>query len=170
MVNSILFCATVDYHFKAFHLPYMKWFKEQGWEVHVAASGEMELPYVDKKYTIPIQRSPLSMKNMEAYRELKEIIDGNQYKLIHCHTPMGGVLARLAAREARKKGTKVIYTAHGFHFCKGAPLKNWMLYYPIEKRLAHYTDCLITINEEDYTLAKKHFNVPSNRTCSWSRS
>ena len=82
---------------------------------------------------------------------------------------MGGVLARLAAREARKKGTKVIYTAHGFHFCKGAPLENWMLYYPIEKRLAHYTDCLITINEEDYQLSKKTFQC-LNRTCSWSRS
>ncbi len=139
----------------------MKWFKEQGWEVHVAASGNMELPFVDRKYTIPIQRSPLSMKNMEAYRELKGIINENQYNIIHCHTPMGGVLARLAAREARKKGTKVIYTAHGFHFCKGAPLKNWMLYYPIEKKLAHYTDCLITINEEDYTLAKQRFNVPT---------
>ena len=66
---------------------------------------------------------------------------------------MGGVLARLAARQARKAGTKVIYTAHGFHFCKGAPLLNWMIYYPIEKWLAHYTDCLITINEEDYQSA-----------------
>ena len=72
---------------------------------------------------------------------------------------MGGVLARLAAREARKQGTKVIYTAHGFHFCKGAPLANWLLYFPIEKSLAHFTDCLITINTEDYQLAKKHFKV-----------
>ncbi|RBP03141.1 glycosyltransferase family 4 protein [Rossellomorea aquimaris] len=160
MVNSILFCATVDYHFKAFHLPYMKWFKEQGWDVHVAASGEIELPYVDRKFTIPIERSPFSLKNMTAYRELKDIINGNQYRIIHCHTPMGGVLARLAARGARKSGTKVIYTAHGFHFCKGAPIQNWMLYYPIEKMLSRYTDCLITINEEDYTLAKQHFNVP----------
>ena len=72
---------------------------------------------------------------------------------------MGGVLARLAARTARKNGTKVIYTAHGFHFCKGAPLANWLLYYPIEKTLAHFTDCLITINTEDYQLAKRHFKA-----------
>ncbi|MGG1629503.1 glycosyltransferase family 4 protein [Rossellomorea sp. NRS-1567] len=161
MSNSILFCATVDYHFKAFHLPYMKWFKEQGWEVHVAASGEMELPYVDKKFTIPIQRSPLSLTNIKAYQELKDIIDGHQYRLIHCHTPMGGVLARLASRGTRENGTKVIYTAHGFHFCKGAPIQNWLIYYPIEKMLSRYTDCLITINEEDYTLAKHRFNIPT---------
>ncbi|MFP3123359.1 glycosyltransferase family 4 protein [Ectobacillus funiculus] len=156
MPQKVLFCATIDNHFKAFHLPYMKWFKEQGWEVHVAASGNLDLPYVDKKYNISIQRSPFKLKNFDAYKELKAIIDKNGYKIIHCHTPMGGVLSRLAARKARKYGTKVIYTAHGFHFCQGAPLINWLLYYPIEKGLARYTDCLITINEEDYNLALKH--------------
>ncbi|MDQ0217496.1 glycosyltransferase family 1 protein [Peribacillus cavernae] len=159
MDNKILFCATVDYHFKAFHVPYMKWFKEQGWDVHVAASGNIALPYVDQKYDIPIQRSPFNTKNIKAYKELKTIIDQNQYQMIHCHTPMGGVLARLAARNARKMGTKVIYTAHGFHFCKGAPFLNWLIYYPIEKKMAHHTDCLITINQEDYEIATRRFKA-----------
>lgn len=151
---KILFCATVDYHFQAFHIPYLKWFKEQGWEVHVAAKGGIELPYTDQKFNIPIERSPFKLKNVKAYLLLKAIINENQYEIIHCHTPLGGVLARLAARRARKRGTKVIYTAHGFHFCKGAPLLNWLIYYPIEKLLARSTDCLITINQEDYNLAK----------------
>jgi glycosyltransferase EpsD len=156
MINKrVLFCATVDFHFRAFHLPYLKWFKEQGWEVHIASSGKLDLPYVDKKYDIPIQRSPIHKTNLSAYKQLKEIINKNQYKIIHCHTPMGGVLTRLAARGARKKGAKVIYTAHGFHFCKGAPFANWLLYYPIEKVLSRYTDTLITINQEDYQLARK---------------
>ncbi|WLR49127.1 glycosyltransferase family 4 protein [Halobacillus litoralis] len=159
MPKKVLFCATVDYHFQLFHLPYLKWFKEQGWEVHVAANGNMTLPYVDVKYEIPIQRSPLAQKNIEAYKILKHLIDKNQYQIVHCHTPMGGTLARLAARSARKRGTKVIYTAHGFHFCKGAPLANWFLYYPIEWKLAFYTDCLITINQEDYQLAQKRFKT-----------
>ncbi|MFN2744363.1 glycosyltransferase family 4 protein [Bacillus sp. z60-18] len=154
MPRTVLFCATVDYHFKAFHLPYLKWFKEQGWNVHVAAKGEMTLPYVDKKYDIDIKRSPLQASNLAAYRDLSRIIDENGYTIVHCHTPMGGVLARLAARKQRKTGTKVIYTAHGFHFCQGAPFKNWLLYYPIEKTLSRLTDCLITINEEDFRLAK----------------
>lgn len=151
--RKVLFCATVDYHFKAFHLPYLKWFKDQGWEVHIAASGGMDLPYVDEKFDLPIQRSPFNRENLRAYKELQAIIHRHQYRIIHCHTPMGGVLGRLAARQARKKGTKIIYTAHGFHFCKGAPLLNWIVYYPIEKGLARFTDCLITINEEDYSLA-----------------
>jgi glycosyltransferase EpsD len=154
--KRILLCATVDYHFSAFHLPYMKWFKEQGWEVHVAAKGDIELPFVDRKYDLPIQRSPFSQQNIKAYEQLKSIIEENDYQIIHCHTPVGGVLARLASREARYKGTKVLYTAHGFHFCKGSPLLNWLIYYPIEKWLARYTDCLITINEEDFNRAKQH--------------
>lgn len=156
MASKILYCATVDYHFKAFHLPMMKWFKEQGWQVDVIASGDIHLPYTDNKYNIPIQRSPFSRLNVSAYQRIKQIIDQNDYDIVHCHTPLGGVLARLATRKARKKRTKTIYTAHGFHFCKGSSWINWLIYYPIEKYLARHTDSLITINQEDLQLAQRH--------------
>jgi glycosyltransferase EpsD len=124
--------------------------------VDVAAAGDMNLPYTDNKYTISIERSPFHRSNLTAYKQLKTIIDQNNYAIIHCHTPLGGVLARLAARQARKQGTKVIYTAHGFHFCSGSSLINWLIYYPIEKYLSRHTDTLITINQEDYQLANSH--------------
>ncbi|WP_057912977.1 glycosyltransferase family 4 protein [Peribacillus muralis] len=153
IVKEVLFCATKDYHFEAFHLPYFKWFKEQGYIVHTAAHGDLDLPFVDKKHIIPIQRSPFKKENLLAYKELKYIIENNHFQIIHCHTPMGGVLGRLAGRKSRERDTKMIYTAHGFHFCKGAPMLNWLIYYPIEKALASLTDCLITINDEDFQLA-----------------
>ncbi|MDU5140848.1 MAG: glycosyltransferase family 4 protein [Paenibacillus dendritiformis] len=153
MPNKILFCATVDYHISSFHLPVLQWFKQRGWEIHIAAKGELELPYADRKFNIPFERSPFRWRNREAYREVKRLIERHGYQIVHCHTPVGGVLARLASRRARRQGTRVIYTAHGFHFCRGAPLINWMLYYPVEKLLARSTDCLITINQEDYRLA-----------------
>ncbi|UTR14884.1 glycosyltransferase family 4 protein [Salipaludibacillus sp. LMS25] len=153
--NKILLCATVDYHFQAFHLPLMKWLKEQGWEVHVAAAGQQLLAYTDKKFDIPIHRSPLKKENVQAYKQLKDIIRKEEYTIIHSHTPMGGVLARLAGKRA-KVDLKAIYTAHGFHFFKGAPLKNWLLYYPIERVLSLLTDTLITINSEDYERATNH--------------
>lgn len=156
MKRKILFCATIDEHFKFFHLPYMQWLQENGWEVHIASKGKMSIPYSDRKYTLPIERSPLKWSNLKAYRELKKIINENKYDIVHCHTPMGGILGRLAARKARKSGTKVLYTAHGFHFCKDAPLINWIVYYPLEKWLAHYCDCLITVSKEDYELAVRH--------------
>lgn len=156
MREKILFVATVDRgHILKFHLPYLKYFKEKGYEIHVACAGDADIPYCDKKHELPFERSPFKFANFIAYKKLKNIIDENSYSLIHCHTPVGGVVGRLASRDSRKKGTNVLYTGHGFHFYKGASLINWALYYPIEKWLSSYTDCLITINEEDYQNAIK---------------
>ena len=154
-MKKILFTATVDSHILQFHVPHLKLFKDQGYEVHVATNGDKEIPYCDKKHIISFERSPIKIKNLKAIKDLKDIIDKEKFEIIHCHTPMGSVVTRLAAKKARKNGTKVIYTAHGFHFFKGAPLLNWIVFYPIEKWLSKYTDCLITINKEDYELANK---------------
>lgn len=98
-------------------------------------------------------------KILEPNKQLKKIIDEGSYDVVHCNTPVGGVLGRLAAQKARKRGTKVFYTAHGFHFYKGAPKKNWLIWYPVEKFMCRHTDKLITINEEDYQLARSRFRV-----------
>lgn len=156
--KKVLFTATVvKTHINVFHLPYLKWFKEQGYEVHVAAKNDFInepciIPYCDKFYDINFTRFPFSMANNKAYKQLKKIITENNYDIIHCHTPVAGVLTRLAARNS--KNTTVIYTAHGFHFFKGAPLLNWLIYYPVERFCARLTDKLITINKEDYEKAK----------------
>lgn len=160
-MKKVLFVATVvKTHIMEFHIPYLKMFKEMGWETAVAARNDYEnpadcvIPYCDTYYNIPFERNPLKPGNLKAYKELKHIIDEGEYDIIHCHTPVGAMLTRLAAKQARKKGTKVFYTAHGFHFYKGAPAINWILYYPVEKWLSRYTDVLITINKEDYEQAK----------------
>lgn len=108
---------------------------------------------------INFNRNPLSKVNFFAYKDIKKFINSTTFQVIHCHTPIAAMILRLVARKARKKGTKVIYTAHGFHFFKGAPLKNWLIYYPIERWLARYTDMIITINKEDYERAKKSFKA-----------
>ena len=158
---KILFVATVRSHIGQFHMPFFRELKARGVEVHAAFKDNsadkpgLDLSAIDKTFEVPFERQPLRPNNIKAYRELKKIIDGNGYDAVHCHTPMGAVITRLAAKSARKKGTKVIYTAHGFHFFKGASIKNWMLFYPVEKYLSKYTDCLITINSEDCELAHK---------------
>lgn len=160
-MKKVLFVATVvKTHIMEFHIPYLKMFKEMGWETAVAARNDYEnpadcvIPYCDIYYNIPFERNPLKPGNLKAYKELKHIIDEGEYDIVHCHTPVGAMLTRLAAKQARRKGTKVFYTAHGFHFYKGAPAINWILYYPVEKWLSRYTDVLITINKEDYERAK----------------
>ena len=160
--KRVLFVATVvKTHIMQFHIPYLKMFKEMGYETVVAARNDYEnpedcrIPYCDHYVDIPFQREPLRYENLRCYKKLKSIMDEGDFSIIHCHTPVGGVVGRLAARKARKKGTRVIYTAHGFHFYKGAPIKNWLLFCPIEKLCSRLTDVLITINKEDYLLAQK---------------
>ena len=162
-MKKVLFTATVDSHILHFHIPFLKLFKDNGYEVHVATNGSEKIPYCDVKHVISFERSPFKLNNIKAIKELKKIINTEKYDIIHCHTPMGGVVTRLAAKQSRKENnTRVIYTAHGFHFYKGAPLINWLLFYPVEWFLAKYTDTLITINQEDSNLAKKRFSKRCN--------
>lgn len=157
-MKKVLFTATVDSHILQFHLPFLKKFKEKGYEVHVATNGNEEIPYCDVKHFIPFERNPLKINNIKAIFRLKKICDCEKFDIIHTHTPMGSVVTRLAANNSRKKyHTRVIYTAHGFHFFKGAPIRNWILFYPIEKFLSRFTDTLILINEEDFLIAKRKF-------------
>lgn len=154
--KKVLFVAHVDSHIQNFHIPYLKIFKEQGYEVHVASNGDKVFDYCDVKYNLPFDRNPFSKYNFLVFKELKKIMDANFFSIIHCHTPVGGVLARLANRFGKHyKKTYMIYTAHGFHFYNGAPIKNWMIYYSIEKFCAQFTDVIITINKEDFNRAKK---------------
>lgn len=160
-MKKVLFVATVvRLHINMFHKPYIKWFHEQGWQVDVAANNDYEnkeecvIPYCDNFYCMPFERSPIKKGNFDAYIQLKQLLDREEYDIIHCHTPMGGVIARIAAMTSKNKNTKVIYTAHGFHFYKGSSKLNWLVYYPIEKILSYKTDMLITMNQEDYSVAK----------------
>lgn len=166
--KRVLIIATVvKTHIMQFHIPTLKLFKDMGWETAVAARNDYtnpedcQIPYCDQFYDIPFERMPFMPKNVNCYKRLKDIIDQGNYQIIHCHTPVGGVLGRLAARTTRKNGTRVLYTAHGFHFYRGAPLKNWLIYYPIEKICSFFMDDLITINQEDYRFAKRKF-TPAN--------
>lgn len=157
-MKKVLFTATVDSHILQFHLPFLKLFKENGYEVHVATNGNEEIPYCDVKHVVSFERSPININNLKAIRQLRKIINEEKFDIIHTHTPMGSVVTRLAAKKARKKyHTRVIYTAHGLHFFKGASAKNWLIFYPVEKYLSKYTDTLILINQEDYDLCKRKF-------------
>ena len=133
-----------------------------GWSVDYASANEEKVYDVNRVFEVDFARNPLQIhKLIKSYSQLKTILRENNYDAIHTHTPVGSVITRLAAKSLRKKGNlKVIYTCHGFHFYKGAPKLNWLIYYSIEKMMARYTDLLITINTEDYECAKKHFSCP----------
>ena len=143
--------------------------KELGFEFHIAGNwsyaSDREKIADEEKYGIKIHqidfvRTPYHPGNIKAYKQLKTIAKNEQYDIIHCNTPIGGVVGRIIGKKLKTK--KIIYQAHGFHFYKGSPKINWLIYYPIEKRLAKYTDAIITINQEDFALAKEKFRLKNH--------
>lgn len=163
IMKKALIVATVSGFVPQFELDNVDILQKMDYEVHYASNFNVSVYEYDRdtfekkniiKHQIDFVRSPYAItENIKVYRQLKKLIKTVDFDLIHCHTPMGGCIARLAA--GRHFKGKIIYTAHGFHFYKGASLKNWLLYYPVEKYLSRNTDCLITINKEDNNRAKK---------------
>ena len=172
VVKKILIIASVPSMIGQFNMNNIAILQELNYEVHVACNFRDRSVWTTERvkqfiselksknisyYHIEFPRNPIyARKNWRAYKQLETLVKRKKFDLIHCHTPVGGVLGRIVAH---KFSVKVIYTAHGFHFYDGAPLKNWLIYYPIEKFLSRYTDVLITINKEDYKRAKKKFHA-----------
>ena len=156
-MKKILIISTVSRQFYLFEQGNIEVLHSLGYEVHAAANFSDANERLDAldivRHPFDIQRSPFSIKNIKAYKQLKQIMKSENFDAVHCHSPMGGILARLATKAVGV--SPVIYTAHGFHFYNGAPLINWLVYYPVERFLARCTDILITINQEDYNRAQK---------------
>ena len=169
-----LMLASVASMIDQFNIPNIRLLQSLGYTVDVSADfsnpGNITVERAQKLrkeleaegvtvFDTPIPRSLSPKQITEAYRQIKQQADNEHYRLVHCHSPIGGALTRMAFRKYRKMGTKVIYTAHGFHFYKGAPFKNWLIFYPVERVLSRFTDILITINKEDYNRAKTTFHA-----------
>lgn len=167
MKERVLMLTTVASTQEQFCLPFVKLLQEMGYDTDIVCNfsegnnisneqiARFQQQLTDQEisyYNLPFSRNPLKRQNLQAYRELLKIIRERKYAFIHCHTPVAGAFGRLAAHKTQ---TKIIYMAHGFHFYKGAPLKNKLIYYPIEKICSYMTDIIITINEEDTVFAKR---------------
>ena len=162
MSRNALVVATISGFIKPFEMNDISILKDMGYKVHVATNiAEGDDEFFKLRGIIPhhidFQRFPFKSSNFKSIKSLQRIIEDNDISLVHCHTPVGGVIARLAAKKYRKQGCKVIYTVHGLQFYKGAPKKDWLIYYPIEKYLSKYADAIVTINTEDYTLVSRRF-------------
>ena len=169
-MEKVLITASVASMIDLFNRDNIRILQEMGKEVHVASNfafgsitSQHRVEQCKKEleqagvivHHVPIPRRMGAVRAMvQSYRELSKLMRDQQFQLVHTQSPIGGVLTRLAARKSRKKGTKVIYTAHGFHFFKGASVVNWLLFYPIERICAHDTDVLLTMNEEDFSRAQ----------------
>ena len=163
MGKKILVTST-DLMMIQFLVPHIRNLAEHGYEVDVACSDaggyactieKILNGTAGKVHIVSLVRSPLSLKNIRGYRELRRIINENSYDIIWTNEPVMGAVVRLAAREAKKAGCRIVYMVHGFHFYTGAPKINWILFYPAERLLARFTDYIITLNQEDYARARR---------------
>lgn len=186
--KKALMIATVPSMIGQFNMANIQILLDLGYEVHVACNFDDRSVWTEnrveelrkqlddlgvKYFQIDFARSPKHVRKLaESYKEIEELLFREKYTLVHVHTPVAAAEVRLAAKdynyaiERRVKEGKsaperlrVIYTAHGFHFYDGAPIKNWLIFYPIEKWFSRYTDVLITINKEDYKRAKSKFHA-----------
>lgn len=161
---KILYVTTIG-PTMGFFTNFIKKLLEEGNTVDIAtntALGEAPDCYREwrcKVFDIDCTRTPFSKGNVLAIGQIRRIVEQGGYDIVHCHTPIAAACTRAACRRARKTGVKVFYTAHGFHFYRKAPLKNWLVFYPIEWLCSFVTDVLITINHEDYMRAKKHLHA-----------
>ena len=172
MKKKALMYASVASMIQQFNMDNIRLLQELGYEVDVACNMKQGSTITDEKvslmkseletmgvhvYHIPVPRSITNIKDIwKSFWITRKLINEQEYSLIHCHSPIGGMICRLANRLSKWYGqVRMIYTAHGFHFYKGAPKINWLLFYPIERICSCYSDVLITINQEDYALAKR---------------
>lgn len=167
MKKTALVVTTIGGFVNSFELNDISILQDMGYTVHVATNmhyNDFDYESIFAKHNIVthqiyFERSPINKANFKAIGQLKKIIFENGVSLVHCHTPVGGVIGRLAAKKFRKMGCKVIYSVHGLQFYEGAPKKDWMIYYPIEKYFSRFSDAIITINREDYDIVKTKMKV-----------
>lgn len=156
-MKKALLISNLAIKFTNFIVPPIEILQELGYEVHTCANysnfKDDKSKYNVIMHHIDFERNPFNIKNIKAYKQLLKLMREEKFDLVHCNTPIGGLLGRICAKKT--KVPKVIYTAHGFHFYKGAPLVNNILYKNVEKILAKCTDILITMNKEDYEAAQK---------------
>lgn len=148
---KVLFVSHLA-NFQKFNNPYIRWLKDNGCRVDYASYDDEIVETADNFFRIDFRRNPINVHNIFALFQLIRLMLREKYDVIHCHSPVGALLTRMASVFVPR--TKIIYTAHGFHFYKGAPLKNILVYKTAEKLLARRTDVLVTINNEDYAAAQ----------------
>lgn len=157
-MKKVLYVTTVSRTINAFLIPHINMLLDNGYEVHCACS--IDKP-VDKElqrrgvkiFEVPFSRNPLGIGNIKAFIKLEELQRINDYDIVHVHTPIAAIYGRLL--KLNFPSLRIIYTAHGYHFLKGGSKLRWILYYPIEKIMAKFTDVTININKEDYEITKE---------------
>lgn len=155
--EKILYVASTFGHLASFHQPYLQWFADQGYEVHVAAGGTpCELKGVSRYISLPFEKSMFSPKNLAAVWALYRLMKAERYKMISLHTSLAAFFARLAVVPLGKRRPGVMNTVHGYLFDKDTQWTKRMLLLGAERMTAPVTDWLLTMNQQDTEIARRY--------------
>lgn len=156
MGEKVLFTASTYSHIVNFHLPYLRRFREDGWEVHAACGGApMDVPYTDKVFHLSFEKSMWSPQNFRAAVLLSDQMRREGYTLVSTHTTLAAFFTRLALWGVEER-PPVACMVHGYLFDDDTPRLKRALLLGAERWMAADTDLLLTMNRWDYGLAVKH--------------
>lgn len=166
---KMLLVTTVPITLRTFLLPYAEHFRRLGWTVDCLTREEEGFdalaPHFDTVHAIAWSRKPWELGNaVSMVRSLERLLREGRYDVVHTHTPIASFITRLAARRraAWPVASRVVYTAHGFHFFTGnSPWRN-ALYGGLERLAAPWGDHLVTINSEDHQAALTRLGLPAS--------
>jgi glycosyltransferase EpsD len=152
---KVLICSSTLVHLRNFHLPYLEYFEKLGWDIHIAAPQTEPIPFASVMHEIPMAKNVLSPKNITAVLKLRRVLLKNDFTLVMTHAALAGIVGRAGVLLSRGKKARVIHTSHGYFFWNGCGLLRKILYYTPERLLRRVTDCIVTMNEEDFAAARK---------------
>lgn len=157
-MKKILFVASTLSHIENFHIPYLKYFKDNGYIVHVIgkSNNKSNIPYVDKIIDMPFEKNMFSIKNFIISFKISKIIKSENYDIVSIHTALAAFFARLGIMLSLKKPTLVINTVHGYLFDRNSSLIKRIIMILAEKLTKCVTDTIIVMNSQDYDIAKKY--------------
>lgn len=157
-MKKILFAASTLSHIENFHIPYLKYFKDNDFEVHIMGkeNNKLPIPYVDKVFPINFEKNMFSFKNFISAFKISKLIKKEKYSTISTHTILASFFTRLGIMLSLKKHPLVINTVHGYLFDENSDFIKKVIMILAEKFVRPVTDTILVMNSTDYEIAKKY--------------
>lgn len=148
--------ASTWSHLAGFHRPYLRAFRELGWQVHAACGGEpRDIPEADARFQLPFEKKMSSPRNFQAQGTAAAADEGDRLCAgMHPYLP-GGIFHPAGSRWARRRPA-VVNVVHGYLFDDATPLLKKSILLAAERLTAPQTDLLLTMNQWDFDAARRY--------------
>ena len=154
-MKKVLICASRVSHIRNFHLPYIEYFTNKGYEVDIAVEGNTDNPMIHRCYDVAFTKNPLSPDNIKTIFKLRRIIKDGGYDIVYSNSTLAGAALKLAVMLVGKPKPYFVHISHGYMFGEKGGIKS-KIYLVAEKLTKSPVDALAVMNREDMELARKY--------------